>query len=289
MPVTCQLYRKVSSVTLVICEAPYHMHRMSALKNCSSYNLAGQYALEQFHRMLLLFHRQGRSALERIFQTEGFVLVFAHYMVWQDVHTLHHTVLAYVARRGKQVFVIVVDAWCNHMADPYRLAYALQILHHLVRVRTMMRRKSVVQLVVHSLYVEKDEIRDLQETTNGIIEDDTTGVQCRMYALLPAQTEIFFYERCLDKGLTTSTGYTASPYEVAITESLLQQLLGCPFILHRCPEIPCIGIVAEKATHGTSLHEGKEAYAGTIHRAERLQGMYTTNEGGIVICHIAYE
>lgn len=102
------------------------------------------------------------------------------------------------------------------MADPYGLAYALEIFHHLVRVRAMMRRKAVVQIVVHGLYVEKDEIRDLQETTNGIVEYNTTGVQGRMYALLTAEAEVCLHEWSLNKWFATGAGYASGLDEITI-------------------------------------------------------------------------
>ena len=137
-------------------------------------------------------------------------------MIWQDVHTLYNTVLADVACGGKQVVVIIVDAGGYHMADPYGLAYALQIPHHLVRVRAMMSRKAVVQIVVHGLYVEKNEIRDLSKTAHGIVEDNTAGVQGRMYALLTAEAEVCLHERSLNERFTTGAGYTSGLYEITI-------------------------------------------------------------------------
>ena len=137
-------------------------------------------------------------------------------MVGEDVHSLYNAVLADVACGGQKVVVVIVDAGSDHVADPNRFAYALQILHHLVRVRTMMRRKAVVQIVVHGLYVKKDEIRDLQKTAHGIVEDNTAGVQGRMYALLTAEAEVCLHERSLDERFTTGTGYASGLDEITI-------------------------------------------------------------------------
>ena len=206
-------------------------------------------------------------------------------MIWEDVHTFYHAVLADVACGGQEMLVIIVDAWSYHMADPYGLGNALQILHHLVRVRAMMRRKALVQIVVHGLYVEKDEIRDLQETTNGIVEYNTAGVQGRMYALLTAEAEVCLYEWSLNEWFATGTGYASCLDEVAITQGFFQQLLRSPFVLDGSLEVPCVWVVAEEASHGAALHEGKETYTRPVYRAEGFQGVDTTYEGGWSICH----
>ena len=137
-------------------------------------------------------------------------------MVWQDVHTLYNAVLLYITCGGQKVVVIIVDTGSYHMADPYGLANALQILHHLVGVRAMMRRKAMMQIVVHGLYIEKDKIRDLQETAHGIVKDNTAGVQGRMYALLPAETEVCLYEWSLNERFATGAGYASCLYEITI-------------------------------------------------------------------------
>lgn len=206
-------------------------------------------------------------------------------MIWEDVHTLYHAVLADVAHGGQKVLVVIVDAGSYHMADPYGLANALQILHHLVGVCAMMCRKAVVQLIVHGLYVKKDEIRDLQKTAHGIVEYNTTGVQGRMYALLTAEAEVCLYEWSLNKWFATGAGYTSCLDEVAIAQSFFQQLLRSPFVLDRGLEVPCVWVVAEEATHGAALHEGKETYTRPVYRAEGFQGVDTTYEGGWSICH----
>jgi len=206
-------------------------------------------------------------------------------MIWQDVHTLYNAVLLYITCGGKQVLVIIVDTGSYHMADPYGLANALQIFHHLVGVRAMMRRKAVVQIVVHGLNVEKDEIRDLQKTAHGIVKDNTAGVQGRMYALFTTETEVCLYERSLDERFTTGTGYASCLDKVAIAQGFFQQLLRCPFVLDWGLEVPRVWVVAEEATHGAALHEGEETYARPVYRAEGFQGVDTTYEGGWSICH----
>ena len=202
--------------------------------------------------------------------------MFAHNMVRQDIHALYYAVLAYIACCGQQVLVIVVDAGGNNMADPYGLADALQILHHLVGMRTLVTCKAGMQFIVHGLYVKQNQVRYFQKTAHCIVEDYTAGIQSRVYALLLAQTEVFLHEGGLDKGFAASAGNTAGLDEIAILQCFFQQLLGSPFVFDWSLQIPGVGIVAEKTTHGTTLHEGKETDTGTVDSAKGFQRVDTT-------------
>ena len=143
-------------------------------------------------------------------------------MVWQYVNTLYHAVLAHIACGGKKVLVIVIDTWSDDMAHPHRLAYALQIFHHLMRMSAVVRGKALMQFIVHGLYIKKYKVRNLKKTTYSIIEDDTAGVQCCVYAFLFAQTEVFLHKGYLNKRFATSAGDTASLYEITILKGFFQ-------------------------------------------------------------------
>ena len=206
-------------------------------------------------------------------------------MVWQDVHALYYAVLAYIACCGQQVLVIVVDAGGDHMANPYRLAYALQIFHHLMRMGAIMPCKSGVQFIVYGFYVEQNQVCYFQKAAHSIVEDYTAGIQSRVYAFLLAETEVFLHEGSLHEGFATSAGNTACLDEIAILECFFQQLLGSPFVFDRSLQIPSVGIVAEKTTHGTTLHEGKETDTGTVDSAKGFQRVDTTYDWGGIIFH----
>ena len=147
---------------------------------------ARQHALEEFHGVAFLFYRKSRSTLERIFHVHVFVLMFTHHMIWKDVHTLYYAILADIACDRQEMLVIVVDARGDYMANPYRFANALQILHHLVWMRAIMRCKAWVQFIVHGLYIEQNQVGHFKKTAYGIVEDNSAGIQSRMYALLLA-------------------------------------------------------------------------------------------------------
>jgi hypothetical protein len=169
------------------------------------------------------------------------------------------------------VLIVIVDAGSDNMSNPYGFAYALQILHHLMGMRTLMTCKAGMQFIVHGLYVKQNQVCYFQKVAYSIIEDYAAGIQSRMNAFLLAQAEIFFHKCCLDKGLATSAGNTASFDEIAILQCFFQQLLGSPFVFDWSLQIPGVGIVAEKTTHGTTLHEGKETDTGTVDSAKGFQ------------------
>lgn len=206
-------------------------------------------------------------------------------MVWQDVHPLYYAVLAYVACCGQQVLVIVVDAGGDHMANPYGLADALQILHHLMGMRTLVTCKARMKFIVHGLYVKQNQVYYFQKAAHSIVEDYTAGIQSSVYAFLLAQTEVFLHEGSLDKGFAASTGNTACLDEIAILQCFFQQLLGSPFVFDWSLQIPGVGIVAEKTTHGTTLHEGKETDTRTVDSAKGFQRVDTTYDWGGIIFH----
>jgi hypothetical protein len=174
------------------------------------------------------------------------------------------------------VLVIVVDAGGDHMANPYGLADALQILHHLVGMRTLVTCKAGMQFIVHGLYVKQNQVRYFQKTAHCIVEDYTAGIQSRVYALLLAQTEVFLHEGGLDKGFAASAGNAAGLDEIAILQCFFQQLLGSPFVFDWSLQIPSIGIMTEETTHGAALHEGKETDTGTVDSAKGFQRVDTT-------------
>jgi hypothetical protein len=143
-----------------------------------------------------------------------------------------------------------------------------------------------MQFIVHGLYVKQNQVCYFQKVAYSIIEDYAAGIQSRMNAFLLAQAEIFFHKCCLNKGFATSAGNTASLDEIAILQCFFQQLLGSPFVFDWSLQIPSIGIVAEKATHGTTLHEGKETDTWSIDSAKGFQRVDTTYNGGAIIFHI---
>ena len=79
-----------------------------------------------------------------------------------------------------------------------------------------------------------------------------------------------------DKIMEVPDEPAALPYEIAIFQHLLQQLLRSPFILSLGMCIPCVGIMAELAAHGASLHECNEANAGSVECAEAFKRVNTS-------------
>ena len=142
--------------------------------------------------------------------------MFAHYMVWKYVHTLYHTVLTYIACGSHEVLVVVVDAWSDHMPNPYWLADALQILHHLMGMRTLVTCKARMQFIVHGLYIKQNQVCYFQKAAHSIVKYNSASVQSRVYAFFLAQTEVFFHKGSLDKWFSAGTGNTACLDEVAI-------------------------------------------------------------------------
>ena len=197
--------------------------------------------------------------------------MFAHHMVWKYVHTLYHTVLFHVTCGSHEVLVVVVDAWSDYMPNPYWLADALQVFHHLMWMGAMVCCEAFMKFLVHCLHVKQNKVGNFQKAFYGIVKYNSASVQSRVYALFLAQTEVFFHKGSLDKWFSAGTGNTACLDEIAILQCFFQQLLGSPFIFDRSLQIPGVGIVAEETTHGTTLYEGKETYARSVDRAKRFQ------------------
>ena len=76
--------------------------------------------------------------------------------------------------------------------------------------------KSGVQFIVYGLYIKEYKVCNIKQTPYSIIEDNTAGIQCCVYAFLLAKSEVFLHEGSLHEGFATSAGDTASLYEITI-------------------------------------------------------------------------
>ena len=76
--------------------------------------------------------------------------------------------------------------------------------------------KSWMQFIVYGLYIKEYKVCNIKQTSCSIVEDNTAGIQCCVYAFLLAETEVFLHEGSLHEGFATSAGYTAGLYEITI-------------------------------------------------------------------------
>ena len=223
--------------------------------------------------------------LERVVDFEFLVLAEGECVVGEDFDAFD------VAQRTDEVagayegFVIVADAWHEHVADPDGLLDAVKVAEKIDDVLVAVAREFLVRVGVDVLDVHEQEIGgfhqslELCKRLTCAPECDSARVDACVDSRRFCRFEEFNHEVDLCEWFAAAYGDAAVGSPVGlVAHGFFQQVFGahfersvlCPVCAFRS-EIPCFRVVAELAAHGTALQKYDKADSRSIDRSERFE------------------
>ena len=223
--------------------------------------------------------------LERVVDFEFLVLAEGECVVGEDFDAFD------VAQRTDEVagtregFVVVADAWHEHVADPDGLLDAVKVAEKIDDVLVAVAREFFVGFGIDVLDVHEQEVGgfhqslELCKRLTCAPECDSARVDARVDSRRFCRLEEFNHEVDLCEWFAAAYGDAAVGSPVGlVAHGFFQQVFGahfersvlCPVCAFR-PEIPCFRVVAELAAHGTALQKYDKADSWSIDRSERFE------------------
>ena len=218
---------------------------------------------------------QRLHALQGVRNAQLFVLVYAHGVIGQHVQRLHVFQMRDEPAELLLLPGVVGDAGDDHMADPERDVFALQILREREDALIAVAGQFPVRVGIDVLNVQHDQVGHVHQRVELLIVrafplavGDAGGVDAGVNVLFLGQAEELQHEVDLQERLAAGDGDAAVFVELAVALKLADDLLrGHPVSL---ADLPGIRIVAVLAAHGAALREHHKAQARAVHRAEAL-------------------
>ena len=196
-------------------------------------------------------------------------------MVRQHLQLFHIGQRLQVASERQQLLPLEGDAGHDDMADPYRFTDFFKILRKGEDPRIAVPGQLLVLLVKHMLDIKEHQIGDRHQSIGffGMIgvEQDPTGIQRRVDPVLLGFGKQLGEKIYLQHWLAAGGGDAAGGIEGTIAGDFFDDLIGSH--LGAACHLPCIGIVAVQAPHGTALEKHNIADSGTVHSAKALKRM----------------
>ena len=201
-------------------------------------------------------------------------------MVGQHLDALHIAERVDESPQTAQLGLVVGDAGHKHMADPHRHAEVGEAAGTVEDVFIAMTGELTMRLRVDMLQVEEHGVGNLHQPQELAIEGFTPRkrLPCRVEAGIDAAAVGFLKEADetvdLQQGLAAADGDTTLVAPVSpVALRLVEQLCHRPGFLVSPGHAPRVGIMAIAATHVAAFEEDDETNAGTVDRAERLDGV----------------
>lgn len=240
---------------------------------CGSDNGAGEYVLEDLYGVLLALGAEGRNAVEGIGDAEFLVFEGAHGVVGQQLYSLHHGVLGDVLCQGGEVCVVVGAVGYNNVANPCGFLDLLQVVEQLLVGCSRVAGELLVEGVVDGFDVEQDEVGVLQRLLDCVVEDGSAGVDGCVESFLLAALEKFDEEGGLQERFAAGAGDSSLADEIFVALDFGEELFGGHLVLYGSLGIPCVGVVAVGAPHGTALEKGYKPYSRAVNCAKGLDAV----------------
>ena len=224
-------------------------------------------------------------AFERVGQAHAFVFEGAHGMVGEDFDAFDDGVGLEIFGQGIEARVVVGDAGNNDVAQPHGFTDLLQVVEKTRIVIACDADVVFMNGVVDGFHVEENQVGSGGSASCRFGPDGAGRVERSVNAFDSTEVEEGFDKLGLQQRFAAGAGDAARFDEVLVLAHFANQFFGREFVFCLCSNLPCVGIVAEFATHGAALQEGDEADAGAVYRSHRFEGMDASDDRRIGGCH----
>ena len=238
------------------------------------YHRARKILLENADGVLFPLGGKWRCAVKGVGYLQLGVFVDAHGVVGENLYSLDDVgVAGDVLGEGCKLLVAVGEPWHDDMANPCGFLNLLQMVEQLLVGCSCVCRDFFVEAVVEGLDVKQYEVGVLECLLDFVVENGSAGVDGCVESFLLAALEKFDEEGGLQERFAAGAGDSSLADEIFVALDFGEGLFGGHLVLYGSLGIPCVGVVAVGAPHGTALEKGYKPYSRAVNCAKGLDAV----------------